>query len=278
VDTPGDSDGERPEPPEGLVPPGGPPPPPPTFGQPPNPYASQYASQAYPGPYGRPDSSKPSQAMAGWALGLSLVFCVPLLPLVGLVLGIVVLARSREGRDHGKGMAIAAIVVGALVMVFQFLSFALGVVDGIRDGFDSTTRDDSGEVVDGGDMLPTKLRVGDCFDDPALWNAGNEQIEAEVIQGVPCSKPHNFEVYAIFEMEGSDDEYPGQPAIDKRAVDCFREFRKFVGVPYAKSDLEVSLYFPTSASWRVVGDRAITCVAWDPRDKRLVGSLKNAKR
>jgi len=122
--------------------------------------------------------------MAGWALGLSLVFCVPLLPLVGVILGIVVLARGSDGRDHGKGLAIAAVVVGSLAMLLQVIGFAGGVIDAIGEGKDGTTRDESGDVVEGGEMLPAKLRVGDCFDDEALRNAGKDQIESGVVQGV----------------------------------------------------------------------------------------------
>lgn len=264
------------------MPPGGPPPAPGAYEHPqPNPYAGRqhqggYGGAPYPGPYGGPRQAPASRTMAGWALGLSMAFCAPLLPAVGLILGIVVLARSRDGRDHGKGMAIGAVVVGGLVTVVQVVSIAAGVVEGIREGFDGTTRDESGNVVDSGEMIPTKLRVGDCFDDPNLRGLSAEGVESGVITGIPCDEPHDAEVYGIFQMSGGD--YPGQAAIDEHALKCLPAFKEFVGRPYAKSNLEVGTYMPSSRSWRLMGDRAVTCVAWDPEQERLTGSLENARR
>lgn len=276
--------GEAPPPvPDGLVSPGGPPPAE-NAGQPwPTPYPAPNPAQypGYPSPYGNRQLPPASRTMAGWALGLALVFCVPLVPLVGIVLGIVVLARCRDGRDHGKGLAIAAVVVGALAMLLQVVGFVGGVIEGFREGLDSTRRDESGNVVDGGEMLPTKLRMGDCFNDKALRDAGTEEVRADLVEGVPCSEPHGFEVFALLDIEGTgdgSDDHPGQAAIDAQAARCFPEFKKFVGVAYARSDLEVSYYFPTPQSWRLLGDRVITCVVWDPEEERLTASLRNARR
>jgi hypothetical protein len=63
----------------------------------------------------------PRQKMSGLAITafvLSLVFFLPVVPLVGAILGIVALATHKPDRG-GKGLAIAAIPVG-LVMVFFF--------------------------------------------------------------------------------------------------------------------------------------------------------------
>ena len=74
-----------------------------------------YGQPGYgPPPYGAPSGPQPRRAMAITALVLALVFCVPLLPLVAVVLAVVVLVRSRDGVPRGKGLAVAALVVAPL--------------------------------------------------------------------------------------------------------------------------------------------------------------------
>jgi hypothetical protein len=54
------------------------------------------------------------------ALVFSLLFCVPLAPLIGLILGIVALTKisDSQGRLQGRGLAIAAIATGAVMLFF----------------------------------------------------------------------------------------------------------------------------------------------------------------
>ena len=59
-------------------------------------------------------SEKQGNGLAIGALVCSLLFCVPLLPLVGIVLAIVVLARKTEA---GRTLAIVAIVVGVFSVI-----------------------------------------------------------------------------------------------------------------------------------------------------------------
>ncbi len=57
-------------------------------------------------------------------------------------------------------------------------------------GVDQTTRDDSGQIVEAGDLGIFVTQVGDCFNvtDP------NSTL-LDVTQGVPCSEPHNWQVF-----------------------------------------------------------------------------------
>jgi type II secretory pathway pseudopilin PulG len=70
---------------------------------------------AEPAPYTAPRTS----GLAIAALVLSLLFCVPMAPLLGLVLGIVALMQidKSKGALTGKGMAIGAIVVSLFTIV-----------------------------------------------------------------------------------------------------------------------------------------------------------------
>lgn len=213
--------------------------------------------------------------MAGWALGLSLVFCLPFASIVGLILGIVVLARRA---DDGRKMAIGAVVVGGVVVLAQLGIVVGGVVQGVVDGFDETARDDSGEVVEGGDLSPLKIRVGDCFNDDALSDDDRPgPAESDVVEAVPCSQSHQFEAYHDFDLDGA--RFPGQRAIKNAVVDgCLPAFKDYVGIPYAKSRLDASFYGPTPQSWELLDDRVITCVIYDPRRDTTAGSFENARR
>ena len=57
----------------------------------------------------------PAMSLGAWSFALALL---PLLVtnLVSLVLAAITLARSRDGRNHGRGFAIVAIVVDLLVL------------------------------------------------------------------------------------------------------------------------------------------------------------------
>lgn len=70
---------------------------------------------AEPAPHTPPKTS----GMAIAALVLSLLFCVPFAPLIGLILGIVALTKINKSRGAltGMGLAIAAIGISAVTMV-----------------------------------------------------------------------------------------------------------------------------------------------------------------
>jgi len=265
-----------------FTPPGGEPTRPPPE-RPSGPWPASYPSYGVgPGPYDTNAAAlaraQSSRKMAGWALGLSLLLCIPLAPLVGLGLGIAVLVRSQHGFDHGKGMAIAATVIGSLYLLGSIGLFALGVVEGFRDGFeDEPERNESGEVVEGGDLTPSKLRVGDCFNEPRIGDLDpTEQIETELVDVVPCRGPHDAEIYHSFQLSGS--EYPGQDFIDRQAQACVPEFKEFVGLAYTRSRLEFAFYFPTEESWDILDDRGIACVVIDPVRGKVNGSLEGSRR
>jgi len=59
------------------------------------------------------------------AFVLSLLFFIPFAPLVGLILGIVALKKNTEL----KGLAIAAIVIGAIMSLFM-VPLVLGLILG----------------------------------------------------------------------------------------------------------------------------------------------------
>lgn len=137
-------------------------------------------------------------------------------------------------------------------------------------GGSTPTRDDSGEVVEGSDNTNVfTLQVGDCLNDATAAET------VETIPTVPCSEPHDSEIYASIIMSG--DTFPGTEAVIAEAdAACLDAFPGFVGIDYADSIYFFSYYFPTEGSWEG-GDREILCTIYDEAGQ-VTGSLQNIGR
>jgi len=74
------------------------------------------------------------------------------------------------------------------------------------------TRDATGEITEGGTTDVFTLREGDCLDDPSmLAHAQGDESESGPVTEVrtlPCTEPHDFEVFRNVTLSGGDD-YPG---------------------------------------------------------------------
>lgn len=116
-----------------------------------------------------------------------------------------------------------------------------------------------------------ELGVGDCFDD--------QDLEAEVITDVPtvpCSEPHDNEIYHEFTM--TDAAYPGRDAaFDAADQRCLEQFESFVGIDYFASDLDIFSIVPTAESW-ADGDRGALCAIYAVDLSKLTGSMRGAAR
>ncbi len=126
-------------------------------------------------------------------------------------------------------------------------------------------RDDSGAIVDGGNVDAFNVQVGDCFND-----AGTFDNEIASVPGVPCSEPHDNETYAVLDV--SYDSYPADGNMEQLAYDaCMVHFESFVGREYKTSVLEIATMYPSADSWGK-DDREVICAVFDVNAKQLVGS------
>lgn len=132
-------------------------------------------------------------------------------------------------------------------------------------------RDGSGAIVDAGNVGAFDLRVGDCFDDASYSFDGNDQITS--LPGVPCSDPHDNEVYAVFDV--SLDSYPDDEGMWELAMDrCLDRFQPFVGRDYETSSLDILTMYPTPESWEIDNDREVVCAVFDIDANKLVGGVQ----
>ena len=185
--------------------------------------------------------------------------------LLAVIFAIVALVRIGKSGRKGKGLAIAALVLSALWVVGLVVLIAVAAED-------EAARDDAGEIVEGGDVSAFDVSVGDC------WNDIPAQQEVESITAVPCSEPHESEVFATFDIDLGSDDWPGDPAVIAAAeTGCVERFGEFVGVPYEQSTLEVFYFHPTEDSWTTLDDREAVCSVVDPAGQ-TTGTLAGAAR
>jgi len=131
-------------------------------------------------------------------------------------------------------------------------------------------RDDSGAIVDEGNVDAFQIRVGDCFDDISGYEG--EETEFSSVPGVPCSEPHDNEAFAVFDLD--IDTFPGTDAIGELAQEsCLQRFSSFVGRDYESSSLDIFAMYPTPEGWRQ-DDREVICAVYDMEANKLVGSTK----
>jgi hypothetical protein len=222
---------------------------PPAYGQPaPPPYGQpqpQYGQPQYGQPqYGQPAMSaggypgapveaEPSKAMAITALVLSLLCCFP----IGLILAIVVLIRSRDGRNHGKGLAIGAIVASVVSVV------------ALAGGIYGLTQ------IDWDDLLPVEqLETGECLNASNLTDDSEDFVED--IEEVSCDAPHDAEVLVTKELT-QDDAESYEPASSTLCTDLITE-----GGLAEKIGAEMGYFGLTTDAAPNAGDKLV-CIAYN---------------
>lgn len=242
-------------PPYGQPAPGGsyPPAPPPsapygqpTYGQ--SPYGqAPYGQPGFgqPGGYGEPERPK-QRGMAITGLVLALVVCVPLVPLVGAVLGLVVLLKGKGEVDRGRGLAVAALIVGALVTLAQ-IGFGVLVAVGV-----SQQRD------------VRELERGQCVQ----LNGSDADSETFTSIGiVDCAEPHDAQVVLTTEIAASDAE--GWTA--SRGISLCEELIDPAQVQQDELD-DLAILALTDSVDVTAGD-TLACTISRPDDRELTGDL-----
>lgn len=157
---------------------------------------------------------------------------------------------------------IAGVVVAVGVAVFA----------GVGAFGDETTRNDAGEITEGGGLGAFVIQNGDCI------NLPSENL-VQSVEGVPCHMAHDAEVYSLFDMGEASSAWPGEDAVYVAAEDgCLARFHAFVGVAYEYSELGVYYLHPTMDSWIEADDREIVCMVTTIDGSSLTGSMRGSGR
>lgn len=137
-------------------------------------------------------------------------------------------------------------------------------------GQDETTRDDSGAIVESGEVGAFRIRLGDC-----LNGATTGLIES--MDGVPCTSPHDVEVYYAFNLPDGDGTYPGDTEVgDAAGEGCYNAFPGFVGRDYESSVFGFTSLSPSAASWDQLDDREVLCLIANYDGTKKTGTARNS--
>jgi hypothetical protein len=130
-------------------------------------------------------------------------------------------------------------------------------------------RDESGAIVGAGSIDAFQMRVGDCFNDGSTFT---DDTEVNSVPGVPCSDPHDNEVYAVFDVSSAS--FPGDEMERMAFESCKQRFQSFVGRDYDSSALDIATLYPTRESWSEHNDREVICAVYDVAANKLTGSMQ----
>lgn len=117
------------------------------------------------------------------------------------------------------------------------------------------------------------LAVGTCFDDVDAFY--EEEGEVASVPVVDCAKPHDNEVYYLFDIQG--DEFPGAAQVEQHAIKgCHGAFRDYVGRDYETSRFALTYMTPIKQSWEQQNDREVICFLYDMELAKFEGSARNS--
>lgn len=150
--------------------------------------------------------------------------------------------------------------------------FAVTIVAAVLAAGCSAERDASGAIESAGSLDAFSMQVGDCFDDSFL--SGGEISD---VPGVPCSSPHDNEVYALFDIPGT--KFPGEDAVEELADSgCLERFETAIGMNYQESVIAFTTMYPSEGSWAQGGDREVICVGYHMELEKLEGTIIGSAR
>jgi len=136
----------------------------------------------------------------------------------------------------------------------------------------SAERDDSGRLISSGNLDVESMKVGDCFQ-----SLHEDILTLDDVPAVPCSEPHDNEVFHIFSIDGQV--WPGDEEVEVKAFNtCIDAFEVYIEVAWPESQLEFTWFSPTQRAWEQLDYRDIVCFVFGPSGQRLVGSVKGTSQ
>jgi hypothetical protein len=115
------------------------------------------------------------------------------------------------------------------------------------------------------------LEVGDCIELP-----DSDAEEVVRVQTLDCDEPHGAQVFAVGELPGGDEPYPGVDEVQAMIeTQCRPAFAEYVGIDFDLSELSVTTIYPQASDWDET--QQFVCIAFDP-DGDLTGSIAGSGR
>jgi hypothetical protein len=201
---------------------------------------------------GAPSPPTDGFAIAGFVLGLLGGV------LLSVIFSLVALSRIKHRGGGGRGLAIAGLALSGLwVLAFAGVATVATVAN-----LQEPSRNESGQVTEGGSVDGEELRVGDCLRDKPT-EAGVTSFTV-----VPCSEPHHGQVFSVSELEAGP--YPGVDTVTARADKLCADAETALILEQLPDSAEVIYLYPTAVSWS--GDRSVQCLV-SLGDDPITGSV-----
>jgi hypothetical protein len=217
------------------------------------------AGYGAPGQYGVGGPYQP-RGTSGWAVA-SLVLGLLGGIVLGAVFGFIALSRIKRLGQRGRGMAIAGIVLSScwtLLLIIGIIGANLG---------QATRSPSSGHITHTGSLSVFSLAVGDCFDNPVGASI------VSTVTALPCTSPHNAQIFAKFNLTGSDFNYPGTNTVTRLATQGCNSRIGSVNKSQTTSSMSVRFLFPEEDAW-IGGRRTVSCMIVNSK-ANLTSSLLN---
>lgn len=176
-----------------------------------------------------PDPAITERPVSRWAVATFVLGLVSLIPL-SLLSGIVALIKTRNGKEPGRGLAVAGIVI--CVLWAAVWAYSLWPKTGLITG---TLQSD---------------RVGTCF-------------REDVNTPVSCDQPHSDELFAMLSLSRFPDSDHEQRQIENR---CKAELPKYSATADRDPSIRVQAWSP-GAEWKQLDTHAAGCVAHSDADR-----------
>ncbi|WP_433172652.1 DUF4190 domain-containing protein [Actinoallomurus sp. CA-150999] len=206
-----------------------------------------------PGPGSGPASHRPpgSDKVNGLAIASLITGLIGCISLVGAILGVIALRQIKERGERGRGLAIAGIVLFCVWVVLSVIGLALNPGSGASKTTGGLGAKPTPTVTTTHDVKVQKMRVGECIND-------GDVSEASKVKVVPCSRPHDSEVLAVFTLHGLI--LPSTEKLHALAKSgCEKRVQPRLDRDPAADKLAMSYYYPTAELWRS-GDHGVTCL------------------
>jgi hypothetical protein len=217
-----------------------------------------YGAPGYgvPGQYGGPWQQPPRQAFSMLSV-LAFVFSIIGIVPVGFVLAILALRRIGRSGERGRGMAVTSLLLSCIWVVI----IGLGILGAVlaKPGL-------SGNIKHPEAVSVFALAKGDCFDNPPPGAGGVANV-----LGLPCTKAHNAQVFAVYKLTGSDLNYP--PNVVSLAKAGCNARKSSINQSDVTSSMKLAWLYPEEPAW-LTGRRTVTCLVLNPT-KTLTSSVLN---
>ncbi|MFJ5886237.1 DUF4190 domain-containing protein [Kitasatospora cineracea] len=183
----------------------------------------------------------------------------------GIIMGSIALRQIKRTGERGRGLAIAAIVIGSfwlLVFVAGLVGNAFSVDTGEDGSSGFTSSRHSGSPVLPA-ASPLRLEVGECFD----------LVGTLVAKKVDCSKPHKGEVFWTG-IPAETGDYPLPGVLEAEAKKgCKEHVDQYVMDTWTLGDsMDYRYLYPDRNSWDAVSGRRLVC--FFTGSGQLTGSLR----